>query len=384
VVVLLGVYSILYFWVLVTDATTHNIVITVGATSSTVSMAILLFYIDRRQLIVASFVASSAKLLALVVSLTLLGGAAIIEMARDLALFLSPCQHGFWLIGLACILSSIWSYNRKTKNGVKPVVKEAQLELEIDVSKKKIKYSGTYNGLLLFAGIALMICPNFICGPKNPTGPIIPTSPAPDGALKEIIKAICSLTGKNTEYYSVTIHPNNEVVKGKNGKYFEIKLKDAKSKEELYFDLGKYTINEFDFVFKSAMEAVKKDIIDIISLAQVEYKVYIRGSADVLGNDRQVVDGLIGTDKVTIEYLRKSMSDPNVNQWVQEKSTITVAKTYNNRQLPNLRAWYSKDKLSKLNIVADILDGEVTNRIAEKDRNAIILLYWPDTQLCRQ
>jgi hypothetical protein len=321
------------------------------------------------------------------VSLALLTGAAIIEMARDVALFLSLCQHVFRLTGLACVLSSIWSYNRKSKGGVKPVIKETQLELEIDLSKKKIKYVGTFNGLLLLAGFGLMTCPRFICEPKNSTGStssISSGSPTPANSIKEIVKAICSLTGKNTEYYSINIHPNDEVVKGKNGKYFEIKLKDAKSKEELYFDLGKYTIDEFDAVFKSSMEAVKKDVIGVISSAQVEYKIYIRGSADMLGHRKQVIDALIGTDVVAIEYLRKNLGDPNGNQWIQETNTITVTKTYNNKQLPNLRAWYSKDKLSKLNISADILDGEVTNRIAEKDRNAIILLYWPDTQLCRQ
>lgn len=383
--IILEAYSILYLWSAVINADSYNIAIAAVAVLSSSIIIVLLSYIDRWQLLAAAVAANGTKLLSLLISLLIMIGIAIAAMARDVALSLSTCQHFFRLVGLVLMLASIY---QKIKHRTKSDGKE--IELEIDISKKSGKYIGSYEGLLLLVGAGLMICPSFICKNENsPTPPNLPQTPTPTptpsvaGSIREVIEAVCSLPGKHTEYYNIKIHPNDEVIKDKKGKYFEIRLRDAKRKEELFFDLGKYRLDEFSEAFDLAMDAVKKDIIDIVSSGGVKYKVYIKGRADIVGDRKQVIDNLVGRETITIQYLLKNPIDPG-NQWLPQTGSAEISKTYNNKQLPNLRAWYSKEKLDTLNIAADILDGEVTLRESPKDRQALILLYWPDPQLCKQ
>ena len=181
--------------------------------------------------------------------------------------------------------------------------------------------------------------------------------------------------GVNEPQYEIRPYPNREVVKNKLGKYYVIDLKDADSKVLILFKLGEYTKDEFERVFINAMSKVKQDVLKHLADRQVSYNLYVRGSADIVGDKKSSIGELIEGESREITYLVKNSNNPN--QYLQEAETQVIPRAFANKHLPNLRAAYIQDKLKALDLSSNILDGSVTQRESEQDRNALILLYWP-------
>jgi hypothetical protein len=178
--------------------------------------------------------------------------------------------------------------------------------------------------------------------------------------------------------YQVQPHPNNEVVQGQRGKYFVIDLKDAIRKELILFEIGKYTKDEFERAFRNSMMNVKTDILDNLAKGNKPYKLYVKGSADIVGENQLYIGELIEGDTQEITFLKKKPNNPN--QFIGEYSSQIVPKKFRNEHLPNLRGAYIQNCLkdSTLNEESTILEGSVTSTKSEEDRNALILLYIPE------
>jgi len=380
--------------------TSLNVYVVIGGVFSEVIVVILFFLIRNANTdsspAVNKYVLDTALLVILVISLIVCLLAITFVLTK-----LPSCTPIFLAIGSMCILSPIimiFYHIVKQKDSAGLGTK-----LRILFSKQELSYDGSIFGLLVLTGFALLYFSNSICsesksitgkvnGPMasnspSPTPPssITPslspspsTSPTPSPELVKIKDDLDSIAGKETKFYKIKKHPRNNVVTDSHGDYYEIKLKDAKSGKELFFNPGRYTDDEFGARFNESMDAVREDILKALNQGHIEYKIYVKGSADKLGDDKPVIDKLIDAKSIEIKFLEKSPNDPLGNQWVQKERAAIISETYNNKDLPNLRGWYTQDKLLNLKVTSTILDGSVTDKINPKDRVALILLFWPD------
>ena len=280
---------------------------------------------------------------------------------------------GLFLIGLGIML---FQKSKRAYNGGGTLKHEFNLE----ISKKKLKYRGTVGGALIGGGVLIAALSIFYllirdCDNEDTNVSVrVNADTKIDITLVQLQERLDR--GVNQPQYEIKPYPNREVVKTKAGKYYIIDLKDADSKVLILFKLGEYTKDEFERVFINAMSKVKQDVLNHLSDKQVSYGIYVRGSADIVGDKKASIGDLIEGDSRDVTYLVKNPNNPN--QYLQEAETQTVPRQFANKHLPNLRAAYIQEKLKALDLSSTILDGSVTQRESEQDRNALILLYWPE------
>ncbi len=278
-------------------------------------------------------------------------------------------------LGLAVYMKSKQTYGRRD---------DFEREFSLEISKSKLKYQGTIGGVLVIGGIIIAALSIYYlltkdCNKdeeKNNANVSVNVNANTNIQITLIQLQEKLDRGVDEPQYEIKRYPNREVVKGKVGKYYVIDLKDADSKILILFNLGKYTKDEFDRVFINAMSKVKGDVLSQLDAGKVSYNIYVRGSADIVGDKRPSIGKLMEGDSREITYLVKNPN--NANQYLQESQTQIVPKDFANKHLPNLRAAYIQDRLKDLDLSSTILDGSVTQREEEQDRNALILLYWPE------
>ncbi len=186
--------------------------------------------------------------------------------------------------------------------------------------------------------------------------------------------------GRQTKYYNVVRMPDREVVKGKIGLYFNIDFKNPYSEKILYFEEGLYYIDIFERSYQQSLTEFDKEVLKIIRKSTKEYEIFVRGSADYSSsNFSKHLNEYYNYKNIT--FLKKSS---NQIQYEFNEHIENVTNPYNNSNLPNLRAQFIIDKMNKYDDIKfsknklHILDGTVTKRVNQEDRNVRIILYVKD------
>ncbi|MEO1262003.1 MAG: hypothetical protein AAFZ15_24580 [Bacteroidota bacterium] len=183
-------------------------------------------------------------------------------------------------------------------------------------------------------------------------------------------------------YWDAVFHPDDEVVEGQKGRYFEVKLKDAEKNVKLLFGPGEYCMSKSDFrkrygstigsFVTEALHAMKKS-------DQKKVKLFIQGSADIAGH--KTFSGRLD-DKFyyeDISVLPQQEDDSERFQSTPVEKEIPD-RNFRNQHLPDLRAQYLADmiKVYSRKFEPVVLEGAVKDFQDEEERNAIIYLFIPE------
>ena len=193
-------------------------------------------------------------------------------------------------------------------------------------------------------------------------------------SIAESLKVPIKLNGRN--YKSIYLkHP--EIVKGYRGKYFILDLYDYEYKERINFQKGKYIIQNFDPYLESMAEFHEK-VVGVLrenSLAN-EFKIFIKGSADILGDDEYKFSYTPGFKFDSVCFFTQLRKSTFLFTSIEECKSFDLP--LYNQDLPNLRALFLKEKFTNIFDPLDepiILDGKVTSKISAEDRNATLLMF---------
>jgi hypothetical protein len=208
-----------------------------------------------------------------------------------------------------------------------------------------------------------------------------------------------------TPYYKIAPVPNEQMVSGKNGKYFYVDLSSSQRKA-IRFASGEYALNNQDSaLFQKALQQFQSDVMAWAQEGNAE--IYIRGQADQLGNatflnefqepvcvGKERFSDIWYHEKLTEksswfanERVRKKLSfsfgatlpEP-IQSWLEKLGTPRV---YRNTDLPELRARYLQCKYQQMYpiVPVSILAGRVNDAIGSKFREATLLMYIPEKSI---
>lgn len=184
-------------------------------------------------------------------------------------------------------------------------------------------------------------------------------------------------------YWEATFHPDDEVVEGYKGRYFQVQLKDADQTIKLLFGPGEYHMSKTDFrdnygsvigaFVTEALTAIKKN-------DRAGVKLFVQGSADISGASsfRGNLDESFYYDELSLLPLKGSE-----NFGGNEESRTVREKGFTNEDLPNLRGRFMQEMIGfyskKLSPI--LLEGSVKKAVDKEDRNAVIYLFLPESLL---
>lgn len=184
------------------------------------------------------------------------------------------------------------------------------------------------------------------------------------------------LSGKN---YRLREIQNNEVVKGLKGKYFYVNIFQADYHKLLEFPAGKYFLDNFN-LYGDAFSEFSNEVLKALSLNKdLHYEVFIKGSADHAGN--KTFSASLNPDYYykTVCYYEK-FNDKN-SLFIPNTKCDTIKQPITNKDLPNLRANFLKEKYETIMTIYKspiILDGNVELDISSKKRNVALILYFSE------
>jgi predicted nucleic acid-binding Zn-ribbon protein len=182
-------------------------------------------------------------------------------------------------------------------------------------------------------------------------------------------------------YWEATFHPDDEVVAGYVGRYFQVELKNAEKVVKLLFGPGEYFMKKRDFRdnYGSVIGAFVAETLGAIKKSdQSKVKLFIQGSADITGQNsfRGNLDESYYFDEINM--LPMKGSDENFDSQTISKSI--PERGFRNEDLPNLRGQYLRDMIKvyakKLDPI--VLEGSVKEKVNKDDRNAVIYLFLPE------
>lgn len=182
-------------------------------------------------------------------------------------------------------------------------------------------------------------------------------------------------------YWEATVHPDNELVRGFKGKYFEINLKDAEKNAKVLFNSGRYFIDQDVFLtnYGATLGSFVNEALYYIKKSdEGKIKLFIQGSADIAGHE--TFRGKLDPD-YNYEELMLLPLDEDKEHFLGESETVEVSATsFRNDDLPNLRARYLKEILGAYSSKFDpiMLEGTVQESEGKEDRNATIYLFFPE------
>lgn len=183
------------------------------------------------------------------------------------------------------------------------------------------------------------------------------------------------------QYWEAVFHPDDEVVEGFKGRYFEVQLKDAEKNVKLLFGPGEYNMSKTDFRKKygktigsfvtEALAAMKKN-------DQEKVQLFIQGSADIAG--ATTFSGNLDDQFLYEEIKLLPMKEGGERFGAFAVTKKTPKNNFRNPHLPNLRAQYLKEMIQIYSKKFEpvILEGAVKDFNDEGERNAIIYLFIPD------
>lgn len=182
-------------------------------------------------------------------------------------------------------------------------------------------------------------------------------------------------------YWEAVFHPDDEVVEGYRGRYFEVQLKDAEKNVKLLFGPGEYFLSKTDFRKKygktigsfvtEALAAMKKN-------DQEKIQLFIQGSADIAG--AKTFSSNLDNQFLYEEIKLLPMKEDGESFGAFAVIKRTPRDNFRNPHLPNLRAQYLKEMIQVYSKKFDpvILEGAVKEFNDEGERNAIIYLFIPE------
>jgi hypothetical protein len=191
---------------------------------------------------------------------------------------------------------------------------------------------------------------------------------------EEVRRYLDSVLVVEGDGYAIRPYFRQNLVEGLRGTWYEIDLRNAKRTGRLLFAPGKYALDEVeDTSLKEIMRRVQNEVLK----AGATYQLFVRGSADLLGADAAVLDTLPTKQPLRITYLPRKPSDANVYASISADTLVPVH--FNNQHLPFLRGSYMHDRLRDASMPAQVLEGVVSRRTDEEDRNVEVFLFLPAT-----
>ncbi len=172
-----------------------------------------------------------------------------------------------------------------------------------------------------------------------------------------------------TPNYDVNVYPNKELVQGQRGRYYAVDLKNAKSGIRYYFESGKYTIDRSIPEFRESLNAFIKDVLTKLD-GNVNYQLLVRGRADAAPWQGKFDPAHVYQQ---IKYMRSAGDDRYLSDMGEDHLTGALR----NENLPNLRAAFLAELIADNFSVKPpmILEGGVSPKTGDKDRNAEMFLY---------
>ena len=188
-------------------------------------------------------------------------------------------------------------------------------------------------------------------------------------------------------YWEAVFHPDDEVVEGYKGRYFEVKLKDADKNVKLQFAPGEYFMDKSAFRknYGTTIGAFVKEALHNLKKAdESKVIVFIQGSADITGDKTFTgkLDDRFLFQKISV-LPQKNEPERFSGQAVEKE---TPMQNFKNNHLPNLRAQYLKEMISVYSKKLDpvLLDGVVKKYVSKEERNAVIYLFFPEELLSKR
>jgi len=187
-------------------------------------------------------------------------------------------------------------------------------------------------------------------------------------------------TNKYVEYINLE---NKELLRGLVGNYYLVDIRSAETNHLITFGSGKYFIDSFDKEYDEPMLEFKDNILDVIknsSSSMGDFKVFVKGSADIKGNltFKQRLNPNYQYEEVT--YFKKKNNSEY--QYINEQGKTQIQNNiYTNKELPNLRANFIKNVFQEKYQINDffgevgILDGSISQDTTFAGRNVKIFLY---------
>jgi hypothetical protein len=263
-------------------------------------------------------------------------------------------------------------------------------DYNIDFFKEKLVIKGRFLGLLSFIVFLMIIkaiiifyylgeipCEKVVEHTAAPLSSDAPTIPANDICLKAIEKAkkieklIKELdNGIKTDNYEIIPSLNNEIIKGKKGKYYIVDLRHADYKAKIQFSNAKYIVDNFDRKFQISAYAFKHKVFDELNKGK-KPELYIKGSANNLPYIGKQYPGY------TYRKIGYFIKTQNTEQFSSIFGEDILSEDISNENLPNLRAKFIQEKLSKifLHNTPIILQGSITSGTSNLDRNVTLLMF---------
>ncbi|GAB5552997.1 MAG: hypothetical protein Sapg2KO_25880 [Saprospiraceae bacterium] len=182
-------------------------------------------------------------------------------------------------------------------------------------------------------------------------------------------------------YWDAVFHPDDEVVEGYKGRYFEVRLKDADQNVKLLFGPGEYFMRKTDFRnnYGPTIGAFVTEALNAMKQSDREkIKVFIQGSADISGQN--TFSGNLDEAYFYDQIARLPQKDGGERFEGMTKEVSIPTNNFRNTHLPDLRGQFLKEMIQvyskKLEPV--VLEGAVKEVVNKGDRNAIIYLFIPE------
>lgn len=275
-----------------------------------------------------------------------------------------------------------YSYQKKRAN-INHNETKKRIKLECDEERKNIKKnfkkvgaSGSskqlrFSKTLLFALIVLGVFLIILSNNKTKQAKI---------KIKILDNLETTLEVKQETAYFVTNKiPVREYVKSSVGDYYKINLKLADTiRERVQFPTGLYYMEKDKDELLNSISEFKSRIYNIID-ENLESQIFIKGTADLLG-DTTFSSALVSPydESNGFKQIRFYPKDRREDVYINSYETYKIGDSLYNKDLPILRAKFlqklfidSEDDLSK----PIILEGNVSDFIDEKERNAFLILY---------
>jgi len=170
--------------------------------------------------------------------------------------------------------------------------------------------------------------------------------------------------------------PHKLVDSNKDGKYFTINLIDASSTDTLKFDKGHYTISSFNKNYMASVNSFNKMIKPLKEYGN--YKLYIKGSADSLG-DHKWKRTFDSSYRYTSFKYHPDTSRHKTGEFFSSKfDSLHFEDSIRNRDLPALRSLFIAEKLSNSYYgfkTPELLEGRVEKQLNPSLRNVTIFLF---------
>jgi len=184
-------------------------------------------------------------------------------------------------------------------------------------------------------------------------------------------------TSLENEYYDIRLIPDNEIITGKRGKYYVVELKTPNLQDTVFFKSGQYVMKSYEKALTKPLNAFIDSVYSYLD-AGTECTLYLRGSADILGNETLNAKFNPNYDDENFHKIRYYPKQGESDKFANEESLHTIGDYYKNVDLPLLRSAFIQQKIiQNYNGIPapNLLEGEVEKEINPELRNALLIMY---------